>query len=214
MSNSSVPFGFKPFGRLDGGAPTWELEQVTINSSNAHLMFTGDLVRHSSDGNNCIDILETGSTSAVVPLGVFWGCEYYSAAAQRKVWSRYYPGSVGSNAANGTTRAWVISDPNVLFTAVGGTSAAGATFATADVGFNINALTSQSSYGNTANGQSAMLLSTATLSANASAWWKIIDLYSNKAPSGIPGTESTAYNQVVLKPNAWERAQGTYGIST
>lgn len=213
MANSSVPFGFMPYGRVDGGAPTWELEQVNINSSDTNLYFTGDLVARSSTPSNNVILLTTGLGGAVPPAGVFWGCEYYSAGAQRVVWSRYYPGSVGTNATVGVTKAWVISDPNTLFRCVGGSSGAGATWAAGDIGANTVIVTSQSSYGNTATGQSAMMASSATTTA-ASAPWKIIDLLANRSVSGTPGTDAAAYNQIIVKPNQWERAAGTIGVST
>jgi len=212
MANSTSPFGFMPYGRLDGGAPTWELEQVNINSSDANLYFTGDLVVRSSAGNNVLNV-SVGSTSNQLPAGIFWGCEFFSAAATRKVWSRFYPGSVGSNAANGVTTAWIISDPNVLFRSVGGSSSTLATWANTDIGFNTIITTSQSSLGNTTSGQSAQLASSAT-TTNASAPWKIIDLLANRSVSGTPGTDATAGNQVILMPNQWERRPGTTGLST
>lgn len=211
MANSSAPFGFLSFGHRDGSAPTMGLEQVNINSSNTAPMFTGDLVVRSSAGNNTIT-LTLGATSGQLPAGVFAGCEYYSAAAGRKVWSRYFPGSVGANATVGVTRAWIISDPEMQFLAA---SASSIPFVAADVGFNTIIATSGSSLGNTVSGQSAMALSTA-ITNSASYPWKIVDLYSNVMPGGVaPGSDpTTGYNWVIVAPNAWERNSGTTGIST
>lgn len=211
MVNPTGGFGFRVYGHIGGAAPTYELEQTYINSSDATLYFQGDLVYRSSAGN----FLQSGSSASgtYIPLGVFRGCEFFSVTAGRVVWSPNYPGSVGSNAANGQTRAWVISDPNVLFTCVGGSSGTGATFVAADCAFNATSVTSQSSLGNTTTGQSAMLLSTTT-TANASAPWKIWDLLANRAVSGTPGTDAAAWNQVIVKPNMWERAAGTAAPST
>src|SRR5262245_20734078 len=210
MANSSAFYGFMPYGRVDGGSPTWELEQTSINSSDTNAFFTGDLVGHSSATGQGAFIANATTTigSGVPPFGVFWGCEFFSAAASRVVWSRHYPGSVGSNAANGVTRAWVISDPNTLFK-----SKSGGTFAITDVGLHTIIVTSNSSLGNTTTGQSAMLLSTAT-TTNSSAPWKIIDLLANRSVSGTPGTDAAAFNEVIVAPNNWERQAGTIGVST
>lgn len=212
MANSSTPFGFLPFGHRDGSAPTMGLEQVNINSSNTFAFFTGDLVIRSTAGNNTITQSVAGSTSAQVPAGVFAGCEFFSAAAGRVVWSRFFPGSVGANATVGVTKAWIVSDPEMQFLGASGSSVP---FTATEVGFNAVIVTSQSSLGNTISGQSAMILSTA-VTANASAAWKIVDLYSNVLPGGVaPGSDpTTGFNWVVLTPNSWERRTGTTGIST
>lgn len=212
MANSSAFYGYMPYGRVDGGSPTYELEQVNINSSDTNAFFTGDLVARSTAsgvGGNIIANATTTIGSAVPPAGVFWGCEFFSNAAGRVVWSRSYPaGGVGSNATVGLTRAWLISDPNTLFK-----SKSGGTFAAAEVGANTIIVTSNSSLGNTVTGQSAMLLSTA-VTVNASAPWKIIDLLANRSVSGTPGTDATTFNEVIIQPNNWERQAGTIGIST
>lgn len=215
MANSTTPFGFMPYGHAFGGAPTYELEQVNINSSDTGLYFTGDLVYRSTTPTNNVLAIQTAPGSCV-PAGVFWGCEFFSAAAGRKVWSRFYPGSVGSNTANGVTTAWVISDPNAQFKAVGsvGDGGAGTTWAITDIGMNATIVTSQSSLGNTTTGQSAMVLSSAT-TRNASTPFKIIDLLSNRAPPGSPNTDNTtAFNGVVVKANNWERGAGQISPST
>ena len=210
MANSTSPFGFMPYGRVDGGSPTYELEKVNINSSDTNLYFTGDMVCRSSAGvgNNVITI-NVGSTDAHTPAGVFWGCKFFSAAAGRVVWSRNFPGSVGANATVGVSEGWIISDPNTLFRA----ASASGTFANADIGNNVTIVTSQSSLGNTVTGQSAMIVST-TLVGASSHPWKIFDLLANRSPVGTPGADASANNQVILLPNNWERSAGTVGITT
>lgn len=216
MANPTGGFGFRVYGHIGGAAPDYELEQTYINSSDTALYFQGDLVYRSSIGN-FLQYTSSGGGSGGGGLGpafgVFRGCEFFSAVAGRVVFSPNYPGSVGSNAANGITKAWVYTDPNLLFTCVGGASATGATFVANDCAFNAVCVTSQSSLGNTATGQSAMLLST-TLTANASAPWKIWDLLANRTVSGVPGTDAAAWNQVIVKGNNWERAAGTAAPST
>lgn len=207
MANSSTPFGFRPYGHQDGSAPTMGLQEFTINSSDTQLYFTGDLVVLSTAGANSIDV-SIGSTSAAQSLGVFWGCQYYSAAAQRVVWSRYFPGSVGANATVGRTKCWVITDPEMQFI-----GASAGTFGNTEIGFNTIIVTSQSSLGNTATGQSAMIVSTA-IANSASYPWRIVDVYANKAIPGAWGAESTTYNWVILAPNAWVRNAGTVGVSS
>lgn len=207
MANSSTPFGFLSYGHRDGSAPTMGLEEININSSDANPYFTGDLVIRSSAGNNTIAPY-LGSTAASLPSGVFAGCKFYSAAAQRVLHSRHFPGSVGANATGGVAKGWIISDPEMQFTAV-----SAGTFVAADVGFNAIVVAAQSSLGNTANGQSAMIVSTA-IANSASYPWRIVNLYADVSVAGTPGAEAGLYNRVVLAPNAWERHAGTIGVST
>lgn len=211
MANSSAPFGFPEDGPgLRGGSYTAFREQFNIHSSDANLYFTNDLVSLSSEGGSYITI-SNGSTSAQLPLGKFDGCEYLQNG--RMQFARHYPGSVGSDAANGVTRCWVVTDPNALFIGAGGSTTS--FFTAADVGMNATIVLAQSSLGNTVTGQSAMILSSAT-AASASFPWKIVDLWSNRAvPTVGFGTESSAYNWVVLQPNGWTRSGfGTVGLSS
>ena len=209
MANSTTPFGFMPYGRVDGGSPTYELERVNINSSDTNLYFTGDLVAFSSQGvGNNVITFHAGSTGSVA-AGVFWGCKFFSAQAGRVVWSRSFNGSVGANATVGVSEGYIISDPSTLFR---GMSASG-TFVNADIGNNVTIATSGSSLGNTVTGQSVMVVSTGLVGASSHPF-KIFDLLANRAPAGTPGTEASANNQVVLLANNWFRGAGTVGLST
>ena len=217
MANSSIPFGFMPYGRLNGGSPTEELTRFLISSADTSLHFTGDLVAQSTGG-----AASTGNTlmlssqacigfedGNVVPAGVFWGCKIFNSGAGRIVWSRFYDGNV----VTGGGEAYVITDPNTLFRCVGGTSGAGATFAQADIGANLRLLSSQSSMGNTTTGQSLQLCSS-ILTFNTSDNFRIIDLLANRAPAGTPGTDNAAYNQIIVAPNYWATRAGTVSAST
>ncbi len=202
MANSSTPFGFMPYGRVDGGSPTWELEEFGISSADTNLYFTGDLVIRSSASQGNI-ATSTGVGGTIPPVGVFWGCKFFNAAAGKVQWSRFYPGTATSGA-----RAYVISDPNTLFR-----SMSVGTFVAADIGNTLTVVTSQSSLGNQNTGQSAMLVST-TLGNNSSAPWQLYDLLANRSVSGAPGTDAAAFNQVVLRPNSWGLKAGTITTST
>ncbi len=210
MANSSTPFGFMPYGRLAGGSPTEELQQVPLSTGTQGVgYFTGDLVSLSSRGGTLMSAsasligVEDGT---VVPSGVFWGCEFFSAAAARPVWGRTLPeGTVVEPGA----KAWIISDPNVTFRCAGT-----GTFAAADIGKAIRPISSQSSLGNTATGQSAQIVSTAAVTDPSSAPFLILDLLANRAVAGTPGTDAAAFNQIIVLPNAWWNKAGTVGAST
>jgi len=209
MANSSTPFGFRSFGHRDGSAPTMGLERVSISASNTNLFFTGDLVATSSAGAGRITSI-ISSTAAVLPRGVFAGCEYYNPNVGRVVWSAWWPGSVGTDATTGPATAYLISDPEMQFVAQFQSSIA--VTAAAVVGTNVTFVTSQSSLGNQTTGISAMALSTvvSTGASQSSYPWAVVDMYSNFAPPGVTD-DSSGYNLVVVTPNSWQRRAGTVG---
>jgi len=216
MANSSTPFGFMPYGRLNGGSPTEELSKFGISSADTSLHFTGDLVAQSTTGSTPGPVLMLSSQACigmedgnVVPAGVFWGVKIFNATVGRTIWSRFYDGTV----VTGGGEAYVITDPNVLFRCVCGTSGAGATMANADIGGNLRLLSSQSSMGNTTTGQSVQLLSS-TVTFDTSAPFRIFDLLANRSVSGTPGTDAAAYNQIIVAPNLWATRAGTVSAST
>src|SRR3954462_4702509 len=117
MANTFSPFGFRPFGDLDGASPTMGLTRRYLASSDTSLYFTGDVVYLSTTNVGYISLtssgLTTGSTGAVSILGVFAGCEYYQPSVGRVVWNSFFPGNVGSSSP---CNAYIIEDPNQLFT--------------------------------------------------------------------------------------------------
>lgn len=203
MANTNAPFGFRSFGHQDGSAPTMGLERKFILSSDANLYFTGDPVANSSASPGYIAPYN-GSSLAAIVSGIFAGCEYYSATVQRVVWSPYFPGNVGSS--NPVT-CWIISDPQMQFLV----QASSAGFTATSVGSNANVLTSQSSLGNTANGQSVCVLASSQVGNSGSSYpFRIVDVYSNFAPPGVNGVDnSSAYNVLVVVPNNWARTNLT-----
>lgn len=187
MVNTNAPFGFRQFGRREGGAPTAGLERLFINSSDTNLYFTGDIVNRSSANNQFITnpSSATGIINQYAQAGVFLGCEYYSPAVGRVVWNSYFPGSVGSSSP---CNAYICTDPEQLYI-VQGTS--GAVLTSTSVGMGFTATTSQSSLGNQATGQSVMtILSSAPTGLSSNSAVRVVDLYSNFAPPGVNGTST------------------------
>jgi|KBSMisStandDraft_5_1062788.scaffolds.fasta_scaffold210092_2 hypothetical protein len=189
MANTNAPFGFRQFGRAEGGAPTAGFDRLFINSSDTNLYFTGDIVNRSSANNAFI----TNPSSAVGIIneygmaGVFLGCEYYSATVGRVVWSSYFPGNVGSSSP---ANAYVCTDDKQRYI-VQGTS--GAVLTSTSIGMGYTATVQNSSLGNQATGQSVMTLASSFptgLSSNAVI--RVVDLYSNYAPPGVNGTSTGA----------------------
>ena len=213
MANTYSPFGFRPFGRRDGGAPTAGMDRLWIASSDTALYFTGDVVCQSSatTGTNPNTISLWSGSSGYIPVGVFAGCEYYSPSVGRVVWNSYFPGSVGSSSP---VQAYVITDPDQLFIAQASTTsgAVGSSL----LGFGITIASSGQASGNLLSGISNIALaSSGTTLQSASMPFRVVDVYSNTAPPGVNGTSTgTEGAQIlVVAPNNWLR-RGLNAAST
>lgn len=202
MANTNGPFGFRAFGHQDGMAPTMGLQRYVINSSDTSLYFTGDTVTLSG-GVLSIYNGSSGSGSAGIALGVFNGCEFFSAAVGRVVWSSFFPGNLGTSSS--PCNAYVQTDPEMQYVV----QCSSAAITSSQIGQNANVLTTQSSLGNQTTGVSATVLQSTALTNSASAPYKIVDLYSNFAPPGVNGTDNTTnFNAVIVAPNNWVRRAG------
>lgn len=200
MANTFSAFGFRSFGRLEGGSPTAGLTRLYLLSSDTNLYFTGDPVAISSASLVAGYITLPSSGTLTQVSGIFMGCEYYSPSLQRVIWSPYFPGSVGSSSP---CNAYVCTDPEQLFTVQCTTTAVVGTSA---IGLNVGWASSLQASGNTTNGISAVALNSSTVSANSSLPFRIVDTTSNYAPPGTNGTDgSTTGAIVVVAPNNWAR---------
>lgn len=205
MANTFVPFGFRPFGRLEGGAPTAGLSRFFIASSDTNAYFTGDVVCLSSGttGSNPNTLSLWSGSSGYIALGVFAGCEYYNGSVGRVVWNSYFPGSVGSSAF---ATAYVITDPDQMFIAQASTTSG--VVGTSMNGWGVGIASSLQSGGNTLSGISNLALaSSATALAGSSLPFRVVDAYQNYAPPGVNGTSSGSEGGAILvvQPNNWLR---------
>ena len=191
MANTSNPFGFRQYGRREGGAPTAGLETRLISSAYTCPVFTGDVVMQSSGSPGYL--VSVGSSAggtagsiANIAYGIFLGCEYFNANVNRVTWSSYWPGS----GATGDVKCSICSDPEQLYLAQGST---GAVLGTSQIGSGFPCSILLSSQGNTTTGQSNMTIQSSLptgLSSNAQ--FMLVDLYSNVAPPGVNGTSTGA----------------------
>lgn len=204
MTNTNAPFGFRPIGQLDGQAPTAGFDTYYINSSDSNLYFTGDPVVLSTAAPGYLTVPASGVTTGQPILGIFVGCEYYSATVQRPVWSAYFPGSVGSSSP---VKANVITNPQQLF-AVQGTS--NAVLGTSVINFNIGFSPAVSSQGNQTTGQSVLTLLASAVSANSSYPFRVVATSTTYAPPGANGTStgSEGYQVMIVRGNNWVRNGG------
>lgn len=200
MANTFSPFGFRSFGRQDGGSPTAGLTKLNILSSDTNAYYTGDPVAISSASLVAGYMTLPSSGTLTQVSGIFAGCEYYSPSVARVVWSANFPGSVGSSSP---CNAYVITDPDQLFTVQCTTTAVVGSSA---IGLNIGWASSLQSGGNTTTGISGVALNSTTVSANSSLPFRIVDTTSNFAPPGVNGADGTTAGAIiVVAPNNWAR---------
>lgn len=193
MANTYAPFGFRSFGDQDGAAPTMGLTTFKVASSDTSTYFTGDVIAQSTAIlGGYIAQPSTGTSLGNPILGIFAGCEYYSPTVGRVVWSSYFPGSVGSSNPG---LAYVITDPNQLFTVQCTTSAVVGTSA---IGLTVGYASSLQTGGNTLSGISAIALNSSTVGTNAAAPFRIVDTSSDFAPPGVNGTDGTSAGAIVV----------------
>lgn len=174
MANTFAPFGFSQY-RGTGSAPTYEQVARSV-ALTAGAIYSGDPVTTQADGTVAQSV--AGTTQIA---GIFVGCEYYSAAVNRKVWSPYWPGS-GSALANTTVTAYIITDPNAQFLVQSGN--AGTPVTAADVGANINFAIGT---GNAITGLSGAYANQATIAVTATLPFRIMAVVTQ--PPGGPGTD-------------------------
>lgn len=207
MANTFAPFGFRSFGRLEGGAPTAGQTKVTLLASDTNLYFTGDVVQISSAGY--LTLPASGSVTGSPIAGIFNGCEYYSPSVGRVVWNSYFPGNVTSSAPG---NAYVLTDPDQLFIVQG--SSAGV-LGSSLIGWNIGFASTSQGSGNTTNGVSAEFLASSSPAATNTLPFRIMDVYTNYAPPGVNGTSTgtEGFQIAVVQMNNQYRRTLT-GVST
>ena len=192
MANTNAPFGFRQYLGT-GSPPTYE--QVAFSNGginfNQSAIYYGDPVQRVGAADGSLAPSTTGT--AVAFVGVFQGCKYLSTAQKRTVWSNYWPGSDLTTGNNATMEAYVITDEGAQY--VVQSDATGAT--QLQMGSNVN---HNMGTGNAANGLSGAFITPGTTAAvTATLPWRMVRLILD--PPGSQGTQSGAFNWVMVTPN-------------
>lgn len=192
MANTSAPNGFQLAGFLDGRVGSLGQSQWLIVSGDTNYYMTGDPVSLSNG------YLTAATVGANQILGIFIGCEYYSSAVNRVIWSPYWPAS--TTVPSGTAiYAWVITDPQATFKVQSSGSAA---VSQANVGKNIDwaGLTTSPTSAQQFSGQSIAYANQANISAATNYAFRILNLIT--VPPGANGTDTTSpYNYITVAFN-------------
>ena len=107
MANKDAPFGFIPVRMVGGSYFSGGQSEYDILSTYGTNIFTGDVVALNTNGTIII-----GAATSDKLIGVFNGC-FYTDSNGKPTYSRYWPASTTSTDA----KAFIISDPNVIFEA-------------------------------------------------------------------------------------------------
>jgi len=162
MANKDAPFGFIPVRMLGGAYFSGGQDEYDIATTYSSNIFSGDVVELHTDGT--ITIGAAGQTNLI---GIFNGC-FYTDSTGKPTYSRYWPASTTSSDA----KAFVITDPNVVFEAQEDNTEIGSTAThPAQVGSNADFVSTHA--GTTAAGRSKQELDSSTIT-NAAANLRII----------------------------------------
>ena len=162
MANKDAPFGFIPVRMIGGAYFSGGQDEYDIADDYNTAIFSGDIVELHTDGT--ITIGAAGQTNLI---GVFNGC-FYTTDGGEPTYSKYWPASQSSSDA----KAFVITDPNVVFEAQEDNTEIGSTAThPAQVGSNADFVSTHA--GTTAAGRSKQELDSSTIT-NAAANLRII----------------------------------------
>jgi len=113
MATTAAPYGLKPVKRVDGMPYAGATSQFLIDPAGTTAsIYNGNTVKIAS--GYITATTTTGAdltTNNLGTIGVFVGCEYINAQGQ-VINSQYYP-----TGTTGVIKAYVVTDPNVLFQA-------------------------------------------------------------------------------------------------
>lgn len=196
MANTNAPFGVRQLG-LNGSPVTnfaTETRKKAVDKDDSTAIFTGDLIKQLDTGYWA---QWTQGTAVSQLVGIFGGCRFYSVSQQATVYRPYWP---GSDAADDVDVFYIpiINSPSAKFVIQSG--AAGMTFA--DVGANVDIVVGT---GNTTTGISGSYLH--TVATTATLPFSIVGLWNNDNMGGQigPGTQTGAYNWVIVAANVDQR---------
>lgn len=193
MANTTGYMGFKHIGFLPGYAPDYQLQSKLTAVGNATAIYRGDPVTFSSG----YVIAADAAASAKVD-GIFDGCTYTDSSGNTK-WSPYCP-------AAQTATVYILASPGAMF--LGQASNTAITRAQINSNIGYVAGTGQT----TGGGFSLYTLDSAKIGTTATYPFRLVNLFSDIAPSGTNGTDnSSAYNMAVVALNNVDFKAGQTG---
>lgn len=189
MANTASRFGFKHFGDISGGSPTFQLSTRQIQSTNATAIGFGDPVQKVNATSPYIT-QGFGTTTVTTPIvGIFQGCTFVPTGGGAPTFSPFFPGSTASDAT-----AYIIDTPGATFLAATLNTAIGTTAIGQTVSFSTGACAT------TGGGFSNAVLDASTLgtaggTAASFLPFRVLQMYPGIGNGSDP---TTAFNWVVV----------------
>ncbi len=178
MANTFAPFGFRPIMNADGSAWTGNQTLRKIIATSSTALFYGDLVAQLATG-----YITVGAASATTALGIFVGCRYVPTAFGYMRWSNFWPGS-GQNTAAGDIDAFILDAKNLVMEVQSTGSAA---LAIADIGINLDLV---SSSGSSITGMSTHAVNANSLATTSTFPFRLWAVPGANAVGSIPASVS------------------------
>ena len=204
MANVSAPFGFAQVGtasNMPNYARAGSASPYRIKAGYVKSIFFGDAVRMWISGDD-----SSGAAGYITPwvagdgvdnagkilVGIFVGCQYYSASQHKTVYTNYYPGAD----AAADVDAYVVDDPESQWMVQAGTAATPFTQAYLGMSADINVTPT----GNTTTGISGMSLNTPVITNSNTLPFKMVNVITTP-PTANGRDLLTAYNYVTVAFN-------------
>lgn len=194
MANTNAPFGLNPLGVQNGATPSFNLVKGLFASNNTQVCARGDGLTQATSGYLSA---VTGVIAASLWAGIFWGCEYLSAALGKRIVTTYWPGGDNSSQEVEVLYVPLQGYPPLQIVA----QAASSSFTRAMVGNNMEiAYTAPTAY--TGRGKSNVAITASDSAGGATLPFQLINLWSQVAQTGQPGADdATDYNWGVFRFN-------------
>ena len=192
MATSATPNGAEPVGTCSSsGSFSGKVLHIKIASAYGTAIFYGDFVKLVTAGTVELD----SGTSALTSIGIFMGCKYTDSSTSQMTFNQTWPASMAASDA----MAYVLIDPDVLFTMQGDGS-----IAQTGLGANFSVIQTA---GSTTIGRSKNACDASTVATTNTFPIRLVDFV-----DGPTSTVGDTYTDGIFRFNAGHQLTNTTGI--
>ena len=192
MATSATPNGAEPIGTCSSsGSFTGKVVHIKIASAYGTAIFYGDFVKLVTAGT----IEKDTGTAALTSIGIFMGCKYTDSSTSQMTFNQTWPASMAASDA----MAYVLIDPDVLFTMQGDGS-----IAQTGLGANFSVIQTA---GSTTIGRSKNACDSSTVATTNTFPIRLVDFV-----DGPTSSVGDTYTDGIYRFNAGHQLTNTTGI--